>query len=214
MSARQRTGDERQVIRQAVVMAPPTDEVVVYRLRTEAITWVNAVALQAGRLDRRSGGSELKLSNPIDLDVLRADLHFFVVALSRLRRCVTRAGARVPTLREPLALEVGAFDATVPWLQKVRNVAEHIDEYNLDEGRNPSVRRQQVQVWSLGKSPGGSLIWTWLGENIDIGAADDAGVRLYRAFEATTSEWLGAASHDVDSSPNRSDPNETSVGSP
>jgi hypothetical protein len=169
-------------------VSPPTDEAAVYRLRTEATTWINATALQAGRLARRYNNGHL--TNDLDFEVLAAGLHLFVIALARLRRCIARAGEQVEGLRGDVSAATELFDANVPWLRKVRNVAEHLDEYNLDLGRDKGVVRMQVQNWHLDGNDSGGVVWGWLGERIDVDEGDRAGLELYRTFESTSGSWL------------------------
>jgi hypothetical protein len=161
--------------------------VIVERLRTEATVWVNAVALQAGRLDRRHRKTHL---DAVELQVMEVDLHLFLVALFRLRRCVGRVGMRVPSLRMTVDARVATFNEAVPSLTRLRHVSEHIDEYNLDEGRDASVSRSQVQRWHLDKNVEGGLVWGWLEERLDVQRADHAAIALYRGFVADCNAWI------------------------
>ncbi len=65
-------------------------------------------------------------------------------------------------MRPSLNRHLCSFDEAVPALAKLRNVSEHIDEYNLDVGRDPTVSRRQVQNWGMDSTPGGGLVWGWL----------------------------------------------------
>lgn len=168
---------------------PPSNTVIVERLRTEATTWINAVALQAGRIDRRHRKRYLE---PAEGDALEVDLHFFLVALVRLRRCVSRVGSHVPEIEPALTRLMRGFDEAVPSLAKLRNVSEHIDEYNLDVGRDSSVSRRQVQTWYMDSSPTGGLIWGWLGERLDVEAADQRALTLYKEFCEECDGWISA----------------------
>lgn len=165
---------------------PPSAAVVVERLRTEATTWSNAVALQAGRIDRRHRKRYLE---PAEAEALEVDLHFFLVALVRLRRCVSRVGSHVSAIEPSLSRHLRSFDEAIPSLAKLRNVSEHIDEYNLDAGRDSSVSRRQVQTWYMDSSPSGGLIWGWLGERLDVGAADRGAMTLYRGLCDECDSW-------------------------
>ena len=157
------------------------------RLRSEATTWVNAVALQAGRIDRRHRKRYLE---PAEGEALEVDLHFFLVALVRLRRCVSRVGEHVSAMQPWLNRHLSSFDEAIPSLAKLRNVSEHIDEYNLDVGRDSAVSRRQVQNWYMDSTAGGGLIWGWLGERLDVEAANRAAITLYRGLSDECESWI------------------------
>lgn len=63
----------------------PSEGVIVELLRTEATNWINAVALQSGRIDRRFNKRH---ADHVELQTLERDLHFFLLAAVRLRRCI------------------------------------------------------------------------------------------------------------------------------
>lgn len=133
----------------------PSEGVIVERLRTEATNWINAVALQSGRIDRRFRKQH---ADHVELQTLEVDLHFFLVAAVRLRRCIEQVSRRIPGLSGPLATRLHSFDTVAPSLLRLRNVSEHIDEYNLDQGRDDTVSRRQVQTWYLDTSKESSHI--------------------------------------------------------
>jgi hypothetical protein len=160
--------------------------VAVERLRTEATNWINAVSLQSGRIGRRF---RKQYHEPAEVQALEVDLHFFVVAVLRLRRCIERAARRVVG-------RLGAFDDEVPWLLRVRNVSEHIDEYNLDEGRDGTISRRQVQTWYLDTAEDGGPIWGWLGERLNIEQTEKAALMLYRGFLSDCDAWIAAGTED------------------
>jgi hypothetical protein len=162
-------------------LEPPSEGVIVERLRTEATLWINAVHLQAARIDRRHAKEDME---PVEITAVEVDLHFLLVALVRLQRCVNRVGENVPGLRASLDERSSTFDGEIPPLRKLRNVSEHIDDYNLDAGRDPSVSRRQVQTWAMGTNDDGGLVWNWLGESIDVHRSEAAAVGLYRGFLA------------------------------
>ncbi|GAB2448226.1 hypothetical protein GCM10027062_32280 [Nocardioides hungaricus] len=167
----------------------PSEGVVVERLRTEATNWINAVALQSGRIDRRF---RKEYPEQAEVQALEVDLHFFLMAVVRLRRCIERTANRVPGLGSTLGGRLRAFDGEVPSLLRLRNVSEHIDEYNLDEGRDVTVSRRQVQTWYLDKSSNDSAIWGWLGERLDIDQTEKAALALYRGFLSDCDAWIAA----------------------
>jgi len=167
------------IARKPDALEPPSEGIVLERLRTEATLWINAVHLQAARIGRRHTE---QYSEPEEITAVEVDLHFFLVALVRLRRCVSRVGLNVLVLCKSLDRLVSTFDSQVPSLRKLRNVSEHIDEYNLDEGHDSSVSRQEVQTWAMGTSEDGGLIWHWLGEAFDVRGAHEAATVFYREF--------------------------------
>lgn len=174
-------------------MDPPSEGVVVERLRTEATNWINAVSLQSGRIGRRF---RKQYPEHVEVQALEVDLHFFLVAVVRLRRCIERTARRVAGLDAPLSNRLVAFDGNVPWLLRVRNVSEHIDEYNLDEGRDETVSRRQVQTWYLDTADDGGPIWGWLGERLDIEQTEKAALALYRGFLSDCEAWITARTDD------------------
>lgn len=144
------------------------------RLRTEATNWINAVSLQSGRIDRRF---RKQYPDHVEIQALEVDLHFFVVAAVRLRRCIEQVPRRVPGLSGQLTIRLRSFDVDTPSLLRLRNVSEHVDEYNLDEGHDGTVSRRQMQTWYLDTSAGGGAIWGWLGQRLDIERTAKAAVR-------------------------------------
>jgi len=82
----------------------------------------------------------LEAVEPEDAEfVLRkwADFDLLIVALTRLRRA-TALAAKIPQLRASLEKALEQFDKALPDLKKMRDVAEHVDDYGADrtaEGR-------------------------------------------------------------------------------
>jgi hypothetical protein len=170
-------------------LEPPSEGVIVERLRTEATLWINAVHLQVARINRRHAKENME---PVEITTIEVDLHFLLVALVRLQRCVNRVCETVPGLRTTLDAHSSTFDGEIPPLRKLRNVSEHIDEYNLDAGRNPSVSRRQVQTWAMVTNDDGGLVWKWLGESLDVQRSEAAAVALYRGFLSDCDAYLTA----------------------
>lgn len=115
-----------------------------------------------------------------------ADFQFLIVALTRLRRAAALA-AKVPEIKAPISAAVKAFDASMPDLKIMRDVAEHIDEYAIDEGRKSTkpggnrsgVRRQALEVAFVGKRQ-----VQWLGFSLDTEQALQASEALFRAIKS------------------------------
>ena len=73
-----------------------------------------------------------------------ADFDFLIVALTRLQRAA-RLAAKIPQLRVSIDAALAQFDRALPDLKKMRDVAEHFDDYALDQGRQKAiVRRRNV----------------------------------------------------------------------
>lgn len=168
---------------------PITDAALVKRMRTEATTWINAVHMQHRRathpiVDPEAPGEEAWRQE--------IDLHFLLVALTRLRRAVGLTG-RVEGLRDRLLDSLMEFDEDVPLLTTLRNVAEHFDDYTRGKGRTSQVKRHQLQVWSLGEDEDSGLVWRWLGVEFSVEGAHRAATRLYRSFLADANHYLSKA---------------------
>jgi hypothetical protein len=121
----------------------------------------------------------LQAVEPEDEDfILRkwADFHFLVVALTRLRRAAELA-QKVPKLKETMRKAIKDFDAALPSRKKMRDVAEHIDEYAIDWGKDRSVSRKSLEVASCN-----GVTWTWLGYEMDANEALKASGQLFETI--------------------------------
>lgn len=181
----------------------PSEGVIVERLRTEATNWINAVALQSGRIDRRF---RKQYADHIEIQTLEVDLHFFLVAAVRFRRCIEQVSRRIPGLSGPLTTRLRRFDIEASSLLRLRNVSEHIDEYNIDQGRDDTVSRRQVQTWYLDTASSGGPVWGWLGQRLDIEQTEKAALSLYRGFLTDCDTWIGTARPAVTSTGMSADP--------
>lgn len=165
---------------------PITDDALVERMSSEATTWINAVQMQLRRIkqplvDPEAPGEEVWGQ--------AIDLHFLLVALTRLRRAVGLV-TRVPELQDALIDYLVQFDREVPSLTTLRNVAEHFDDYTTGKGRASQITRNQLQSWSLGEGAGQTLVWRWLGVEFSVDGAHQAARLLYRSFVADANEYL------------------------
>lgn len=154
-------------------VAEPTAAATYERARRLASIAIWAVQLQSRRL---------RAAEPEDADfVLRkwADFDFMVVALVRLRRAA-RLAAQVPELESSLLAAIETFDSTLPGLKRFRNVAEHIDDYAVDRGREQSVGRQSLEVSSF-DAEGPTL--HWLGSALNATEALQLSERLFAAIK-------------------------------
>jgi len=108
-----------------------------------------------------------------------ADFGFLVVSLIRLRRAAQLA-ARVPEIEPALGNAIKQFDRALPGLKTMRDVAEHIDDYALDQGRTTSIVRQSLEVSTL-EEEGPTL--HWLGATLNALHALQASQRLFAAIK-------------------------------
>lgn len=110
-----------------------------------------------------------------------ADLEFMISALRRLRRAAQLA-AKATTVRAEVEAAIAEFDAAVPSLPTMWNVAEHIEDYGVDEPRRHlhGVDRGllEVSTWDGTTS-------CWLGLELNIDSASHASARLLRALKGT-----------------------------
>jgi len=155
----------------------PTAAATYERARRLANSSMFAVELQVRRLqaDEPNDGPFV-LRRWFDFDCL-------VVALLRLRRAVTLA-ATIPAITEPLTEALRSFDEAIPDLKRLRDVAEHFDDYALEKGRRPDVGRRDLEVSQL--SNDGPTLY-WLGAEINAALALAEAARLIRALQGVVS---------------------------
>jgi hypothetical protein len=119
-----------------------------------------------------------------------ADFQFFIIALTRLRRAAALA-AKVPALASDIQKAIHEFDAAVPALKNMRDVAEHFDDYALDKGRTKSVRRAQLEVGSFNNTE-----LEWLGYRLNADDALKAARRLFQKIKLAQSSLQGQRRSD------------------
>lgn len=151
----------------------PTPAATYERARRLANVAMWSIELQCRRLDA---------VEPEDADfVLRrwADFDFLIVALTRLRRA-TWLAAKIPQLQASLGTSLEQFDKALPNLKKMRDVAEHVDDYALDQGRQKAVARQSLEVSTI-EADGPTLCW--LQARLNAREASQAGRVLFAAVQ-------------------------------
>jgi hypothetical protein len=134
----------------------------------------------------------LEAVEPEDAEfVLRrwADFDFLIVALTRLRRAAWLA-VKIPQLQASLDTALVQFDKALPDLKKMRDVAEHIDDYALDRGRQNAVPRQLLEVSTM-EADGPTLCW--LQSRLNAREASHASRALFAALKEA-SELFHASS--------------------
>ena len=149
-----------------------SDETVAYeRARRLANLAVWTVKLQLRRLQSNEPEDE-------DFSFRKwADFHFLVVALTRLRRAAELA-AKVSSIKSKMRDALQQFDAALPNRKKMRDVAEHIDDYGFDGGKDKNVSRKSLEVASCE-----GVTWQWLGYEMDANDAMEASVQLFEAIK-------------------------------
>lgn len=128
----------------------------------------------------------LASSEPEDINFrLRkwADIAFLIVALTRLQRTV-RLASKVPQIRNILSIALRQFDSTLPSLKTFRDVAEHVDDYAVDRGKQSSISRKELEVSSLGDD---GMTLSWLGHELSADAALNASRKLFDALKGASS---------------------------
>jgi len=107
------------------------------------------------------------------------DFDSLVVALTRLRRSAVLA-RKVPAIKDRLTAALSEFDAALPDLKRLRDVAEHVDDYAVDGGRLATVRRQDLEVSSI---DGTGPPLNWLGVQLNASGALVAAGRLFKTMQ-------------------------------
>jgi hypothetical protein len=132
------------------------------RGRSLANFHIHAVAMQAARF--RSA-----IKEPDNRFVLRpvAEFEFLCVSLVRLKRAAQLA-ATIPSIKVKMETAIAAYDAAIPRLDTLRNVAEHFDDYVLEQGRDKSLTppefRAGLQVMSFSEN---EVFWFDTALNVD-----------------------------------------------
>jgi hypothetical protein len=123
------------------------------------------VSLQRRRLDTHEPEDQVFVLRPW------ADFQFFLVALRRLRNAATIARSQ-----RSVAEALTQFDAATPYLTRLRNVGEHLNEYAVDNPKrhDDKITRKMIEVGEWRPTE-----WRWLGEHVDINAALKAAEELH-----------------------------------
>lgn len=152
-------------------MNAPSDAAIYERARRLASNAMWTISLQRRRL---------KTKEPEDQEFvfrLWADFQFFIVALTRLRRAAQLA-TKAPVLRNAVRQALVDFDAVLPMLKPMRDAAEHIDDYAMDQGRNSTVSRGSLEVWASDETT-----FHWLNYELNTDTALSAALQLFQAIQ-------------------------------
>lgn len=129
------------------------------------------IALQTNRLQREE---------PEDKNfVLRkwADFHFFILALTKLRKAGTLA-LKVPSIKPNIEKALERFDSQLPYLQTLRNVDQHFDDYAVDQGRDKKISRKSLEVGMYDDQT-----WHWLGFEVEIEKAKEESTKFFQTIK-------------------------------
>jgi hypothetical protein len=107
------------------------------------------------------------------------DFDSLIVALTRLRRAAALAGTVAET-KGRVTAALSEFDSALPYLKRLRDVAEHFDEYAVDRGRLATVRREGLEVSSI---DGSGPTLNWLGVQLNASDALAAARRLFKTIQ-------------------------------
>ena len=106
-----------------------------------------------------------------------ADFHFFVLALTKLRRAGILA-SKVPSIKLKIDKALKQFDAQLPYLITMRNVEQHFDDYAIDQGRDKAISKKSLEVGMYDDKT-----WYWLGFEVDINKALKVSAKFFQVIK-------------------------------
>ena len=154
-----------------MVMTRPSDAASYERARRLA-----NIAVWTAKLQRR----RLLTREPEDGEFLFrrwADFQFLIVALIRLRRAASLA-AKISVVADDIRAALDEFDAALPMLKNMRDVAEHIDDYALDRGRHKDISRKSLEVAIISETT-----FRWLEYELNADMALEAADALFASIK-------------------------------
>ncbi len=155
------------------------DLTIYQRSRSLANFHLFSICTQIERIRAEVDGDDIFIMKPI------ADFEFLAVALVRFRRAASLA-SKVAKLKTVMDRAIAEFDAAIPDLKTLRDVAEHFDDYAVGEGRNKSLSADefksnlQVKSWSEDK-------FEWLGMTLDFNDSRHACEKLFAVIQTLQS---------------------------
>lgn len=108
------------------------------RSRSLASFHVHAIAMQVRRIRTPISPDDEFVLRPI------AEFGFLCVSLIRLRRAAIIA-ASIPSLRDKIEAALGDYDKAIPGVKKLRDIAEHFDDYILMKGRDKTIPASRIR---------------------------------------------------------------------
>lgn len=112
-----------------------------------------------------------------------ADFQFLIVALTRLRRAAVLA-THAPEVSTTIKSAISDFDVALPDLKKMRDAAEHIDDYARDKGKKKEISRQSLEVGIVSDRN-----FEWLGCKLNVDVAKAASEALFKAIQSAGSAF-------------------------
>lgn len=165
-----------------------SEAAVLERAKSLATNWMWAVALQHDRIvnPRQQDHS----FHPFGLrNFNEADIHFLVIALRRLRQAAATI-EYAPQQWESVHPAIQSFDARLPWLKRLRDVFEHLEDYAIDSNlRQSPTTRRELQVWTFNDHG-----VNWLGYDVNWWEAYAAAKDLYSAVKAANEAFVAQRS--------------------
>ncbi len=171
-------------MRKKRIKDPELDEAeLIERAKSMATDWMWAVSLQHDRIiNPRPQDQAFYPFSPMSIN--EPDIHFLVIALRRLRQAAATI-EHAPQQWDPVRREIENFDKRIPWLKRLRDVFEHLEDYAIDSNfRHSPVSRREIQTWSATTH---SL--EWLGYDVNWQEAHLAAEDLYKAVLAASKSF-------------------------
>ena len=160
------------------------DAAIMERAKSMAIDWMCAISLQHDRIVNPRPQDQS--FNPFGQNILNeTDVHFLVIALRRLRTIATTL-EHVPQHWSTIRPAIDEFDNKLPWLNRLRDVFEHLEDYAVDStSRRSSTSRCELQVWSSNEDG-----MNWLGYNVNWEKAYEAAKDLYATVKEVSDAFI------------------------
>ena len=157
--------------------------------------WMQAVELQVNRiigptLDPKIDG-ETKYRN--NWNQKQRDIDYFLIALYRLKRGIETVNNLLKSVEIESALR--AFDRVTPDLKDLRDIGEHLDDYDWGKGKLEKQLTTEAPTYSWGPTDGGI---SYRGKRLTIIQSLAAARKLHqvvmdvlskRGKEITLTEW-------------------------
>ncbi len=161
-----------------------SEAAIVERAKSMANQWMWAVSLQHDRITNPR--PQDKVFHPFGIEGFNeVDVHFLVIALMRLRRVATTL-EHVPKLRDSVRSAIQSFDNRLPWLKRLRDIFEHLEDYAVDSNlRRSDTSRRELQVWSADEKG-----MQFLGYDLDWERALSAAEELYSAVKSAHDSFV------------------------